>query len=385
MLAAMPPGHAQRTRRGTSVDPAAAVDPRASARAAGLRYSSDDRPGWTRRRAGRGFSYRDTEGATIRDRETLARLRALAIPPAWTDVWICPSPVGHLQATGRDARGRKQYRYHPRWRSRRDRHKFGRMLAFAAALGRIRERSDRDLSRPGLSRDKVLAAVVRLLELTLIRVGNDEYARQNSTFGLTTMRGRHTRVDGTEIRFRFRAKSGQVREVGLRDRRLANVVRRCQELPGQELFAYVDEDGDPHDITSDDVNAYLRSASGGDFTAKDFRTWAGTVIAYRALRTQRPADGDAAARRTVVGAVAVTAGLLGNTPAVARRSYVHPAVLEAYLDGSLPADPLEVPEPTTREMGAPPAVSAEDEAAVVALLGRRLDGADARTRPKTDS
>jgi DNA topoisomerase-1 len=385
MLAAMPLRHARRARTRATVDPAAAADPRATARSAGLRYSSDDSPGWTRRRHGRGFTYRDTEGATIRDRETLARLRALAIPPAWTDVWICPSPVGHLQATGRDARGRKQYRYHPRWRSRRDRHKFERMLAFAAALGPIRERCDRDLARPGLPRDKVLAAVVRLLELTLIRVGNDEYARQNRTFGLTTMRGRHARVDGTEIRFRFRAKSGQVHEVGLRDRRLANIVRRCQELPGQELFAYLDGDGDAHDVTSDDVNAYLRSASGGDFTAKDFRTWAGTVIAYRSLRAGQPADGDAAARRTVSGAVAVTAGHLGNTPAVARRSYVHPAVLEAYLDGSLPAEPVDVPESTSLEIGLPPATSAEDEAAVVALLRRRLAGADRRPRSRADS
>jgi DNA topoisomerase-1 len=259
------------------------------------------------------------------------------------------------------------------------------MLAFAAALGPIRERCDRDLARPGLPRDKVLAAVVRLLELTLIRVGNDEYARQNQTFGLTTLRGRHTTVDGTEIRFRFRAKSGQVREVGLRDRRLANIVRRCQELPGQELFAYVDEEGAAHDVTSDDVNAYLRSASGGDFTAKDFRTWAGTVIAYRALRAQQPADGDAAARRTVVGAVAVTAGHLGNTPAVARRSYVHPALLEAYLDGSLTPDPPEVPGSTTAETGAPPVASVEDEAAVVALLRRRLAGTDRRRRSTADS
>jgi DNA topoisomerase-1 len=361
------------------------TDPRESARAAGLRYSSDDRPGWTRRRVGRGFGYRDTEGATIRDRATLARLRALAIPPAWTNVWICPSPVGHLQATGRDARGRKQYRYHARWRDRRDTHKFERMLEFSEALGAIRERCDRDLARLGLPRDKVLAAVVRLLELTLIRVGNDEYARRNRTFGLTTMRGRHAQVDGTAIRFRFRAKSGQVRDVDLRDRRLASIVRRCQELPGQELFAYVDEDGDPQDITSDDVNAYLRSASGGDFTAKDFRTWAGTVIAFRALRAQQPADGDAAARRTVVGAVRVTAEQLGNTPAVARRSYVHPAVLEAFLDGSLEAEAHKAPASTDRPMGAPQVAWAEDEDAVVALLRRRRDGTDRRPRPTSGS
>jgi DNA topoisomerase-1 len=350
------------------------------AREAGLRYASDDRPGWTRRRAGRGFSYRDEDGRPIRDRPTLERIRALAIPPAWTDVWICPWPNGHIQATGRDARGRKQYRYHPRWHRRRDVHKFDRMVAFARALGPIRERCDRDLARPGLPRDKVLAAIVRLLELTLIRVGNDEYARLNRSFGLTTIRGRHARVDGSTIRFRFRGKSGRAHEVDLADRRLATVVRRCQELPGQELFAYVDRGGAVHDVTSDDVNRYLRDASGGDFTAKDFRTWAGTVLAYRALRAAEPADGDAAARRVVTGAVRDAAERLGNTPAVARRSYVHPAVVDAYLEGSLPRrsrsrrGPGSV-GPTPTGDGGMPTFDPDrgEEAAVLALLRRRLD------------
>jgi DNA topoisomerase-1 len=288
-------------------------------------------------------------------------------------VWICPWPNGHVQATGRDARGRKQYRYHPRWRRRRDAFKFARMLAFARALGPIRERCDRDLARPGLPRDKVLAAVVRLLELTLIRVGNDEYARLNRSFGLTTMRGRNARVDGASIRFRFRGKSGQLHEVGLRDRRLAAIVRRCQDLPGQELFAYVDRSGAVRDVRSDDVNRYLRDASGGDFTAKDFRTWAGTVLAYRALVDRGAPDGDPAARRAVVEAVRETAGYLGNTPAVARRSYVHPAILDAYLDGDITSRPG-----LHRDRGDEPSETVAfdpdvgDEAALVALLRRRL-------------
>src|SRR6188508_2063078 len=248
-----------------------------TARDAGLRHSSDDRPGITRRRSGRGFAYRDRDGATIRDEQVLARIRSLAIPPAWTDVWICPSPIGHIQATGRDARGRKQYRYHPRWRARRDAGKFDRMLEFADALPAIRARCDADLARRGLPREKVLAAVVRLLELTLIRVGNDEYARLNKSFGLTTLKDHHAVVDGSTVHFRFRGKTGKIQEVDLRDRGLAGIVRRCQELPGQELFQYVDDDGEIRDVASDDVNAYLREASGGaGFTAKDFRTWAGT-------------------------------------------------------------------------------------------------------------
>jgi DNA topoisomerase-1 len=310
-------------------------DPRRSARLAGLRYTSDARPGIARKRSGRGFTYRDPDGRTVRDRTTLARIRALAIPPAWTDVWICLDPDGHLQATGRDARGRKQYRYHPRWRSRRDDSKFERILAFARLLPRIRRRCDRDLARRTLSREKVLAAVVRLLELTLIRVGNDEYARLNRSFGLTTMRDRHVTVSGSSVRFRFRGKSGRQHEVDLQDRRLANVVRRCQELPGQELFQYLDGDGEPRDVTSDDVNAYLREAAGADVTTRDFRIWAGTVLAYRALSDLEPAHTPRAAKRNLLEAVRVSADGLGNTAAVARRSYIHPAVLDGYIAGDL--------------------------------------------------
>ncbi len=341
---------------------------REAARAAGLRYSTDARPGYSRRAAGRGFTYRDQSVATIRDRQVRERIKALAIPPAWTDVWICPWPNGHLQASGRDARGRKQYRYHPDWQRRRGADKFDRMLAFAKVLPRIRRRCDRDLARRGLPREKVLAAIVRLLELTLIRVGNDEYARLNRSFGLTTLRGRHARIEGSSVRFRFRGKAGTMHEVGLRDRRLAALIRRCQELPGQELFQYLDDDGEARDIASDDVNAYLRDISGGDYTAKDFRTWAGTVLAYRALRALQPEDHGPAARRNVVEAMRQTAERLGNTPAVARGSYVHPAVLEAYLDGSLGGALVEAAEEQERP---PSEADPDEEAAVTRLLRQR--------------
>ncbi len=341
---------------------------RGAARAAGLRYASDARPGVTRRRAGRGFTYRDPDGNTISDRAVRDRIARLAIPPAWTDVWICPSPSGHLQASGRDARGRKQYRYHSGWHQRRGTDKFDRMLAFAKALPRIRRRCNADLARRGLPREKVVAVVVRLLERTLIRVGNDEYARLNRSFGLTTLRDRHARVSGSVVRFRFRGKSGMTHEVDLTDRRLAAVIRRCQELPGQELFQYVDPAGAVQDIGSDDVNAYVREASGGDFTAKDFRTWAGTVLAYSALRALQPADRAPTAKRNVVEAIRLTADRLGNTPAVARGSYVHPAVLEAYLDGSLRGALVEAAE----DQSIPPdQADAEEEAAVVRLLRQR--------------
>ena len=343
-------------------------DPRAVARASGLRYSTDSRPGFTRRRAGKGFTYRDTDGRQIRDLEVIERIRKIVIPPAWTDVWICPWPNGHLQATGRDARGRKQYRYHPRWREQRGAENFARMIAFAKALPSIRRTAERDLRKRGLPREKILGAVVRLLELTLIRVGNDEYARLNRSFGLTTMRDRHATVRGSSVRFRFRGKGGQTHEVGLRDPRLATVIRHCQELPGQELFQYVDEDGELRDVTSDDVNDYLREASGGDFTAKDFRTWAGTLLAYRALRALQPEDHGPAARRNVVQAMRLTAEKLGNTPAVARGSYVHPAVLDAYLDGTLGGALVDVAE----EQDVPPTEADRgEENAVVKLLRQR--------------
>jgi DNA topoisomerase-1 len=343
-----------------------------STTAPGLRHSTDRRPGITRRRSGRGFSYRDADGNVLRDRETLARIRSLAIPPAWTDVWICPYPNGHLQATGRDAKGRKQYRYHPRFRRGRDAAKFERLVAFANALPAIRSRVDEDLARPGLPKEKVLAAVVRLLELTLIRVGNEEYARLNRSFGLTTLRDRHADVEGSSIRFRFRGKSGRQHEVGLRDRRLAAIVRKCRDLPGQELFQYVARDGEPIDVGSDDVNDYLRSIA-PDVTAKDFRTWAGTVLAFRALRAlDRPAT-DGQAKKNVVAAIRETAELLGNTPAVCRQAYVHPVVVDAYLDDRLRGALLHAAE----ESPTPPIGTTEaEEQAVVELLRRQL-GEDA--------
>ncbi len=254
-------------------------DPQQSAISAGLRYVTDTRPGITRKRAGRGFHYTMPDGQSAHDRDTLARIKSLVIPPAWTDVWICPTPKGHIQATGRDARGRKQYRYHPKWREVRDETKYDRMIAFGRALPTIREQLDRDLSLRGLPREKVLATVVRLLETTLIRVGNEAYARTNRSFGLTTMRNRHVSVDGSQLRFKFKGKSGKMHSIGIRDRRLAAIVKRCQELPEQELFEYLADDGTRHTIDSSDVNAYLKEAGGDDFTAKDFRTWAGTVLA----------------------------------------------------------------------------------------------------------
>ena len=340
----------------------------APARTAGLRHSSDDRPGITRRRAGRGFTYRDADGRRVGDPETLARIKRIAIPPAWTDVWICPAPNGHLQATGRDARGRKQYRYHARYRARRDTAKFERLIAFARALPAIREQVDRDLARPGLPREKVLAAVVRLLELTLIRVGNDEYARLNRSFGLTTLQDRHAVVDGSAIRFRFRGKSGKQQEVGLRDRRLATVVRRCRDLPGRELFQYVDADGEPRDVASDDVNDYLGAIAPG-FTAKDFRTWAGTVLAYRALRALGKGTTDREKQRNVAEAVQAAADNLGNTAAVARQAYVHPAVVDAYLDGGIRSALVRAAED---DDAAPGATTPDEERAVAALLRARL-------------
>ena len=311
------------------------TDPVESAEEAGLRYVSDAGPGIRRRRSGRGFTYLGTDGAPIRDRRQLERIRALAVPPAWTDVWISPTRRGHVQATGRDARGRKQYRYHPRWHAVRDDVKFGRMLAFADALPRIRERTEADLRRQGLPRKKVLAAVVRLLEKTMIRVGNEEYARDNDSYGLTTMEDQHADVSTRRIVFRYRGKSGKEQEASLDDPRLARIVRRCQDLPGQQLFQYVDEDGATCDVDSADVNDYLREISGEPFTAKDFRTWAGTVLACMALQEFEAVDSEAQAKQNVVAAIRRVADRLGNTPAVCRSSYVHPAILDSYLDGTM--------------------------------------------------
>jgi len=316
-----------------SAQMAAAAHPeRRAAESAGLRYVSDTMPGIRRRRAGQGFVYVTPAGRLVRDRVDLARIRAIVIPPAWTDVWICARADGHLQAVGRDARGRKQYRYHARWRAVRDRTKYDRMLDFARALPRIRRRVRRDMRRPGLSREKVLATVVQLLEATQIRVGNEEYARSNRSYGLTTLRDRHVEVSATRLRFRFRGKSGKLREVEISDRRLARIVRRCQEIPGQELFQYVDDDGRVRGVGSGDVNEYIRDVSGADFTAKDFRTWAGTVLACAALRGLERARTKHGVRKNVTRAVAQVAERLGNTPAVCRKAYIHPRLLDRYVE-----------------------------------------------------
>jgi DNA topoisomerase I len=308
------------------------LHPAGSARAAGLRYVSDAAPGIARERAGAGFRYRAPDGRAVRARETLARIRALAVPPAWQKVWICPREDGHLQATGRDARGRKQYRYHTRWREVRDETKYGRMSAFARALPRIRRRVRQHLALPGLPRDKVLATIVRLLEVTRMRVGNEEYARDNDSFGLTTLRVRQVRVRGSTMQFRFRGKSGVWHDFALSDRTLAAIVRRMRDLPGYELFQYLDEAGETRAIDAADVNAYLKEIAGEDFTSKDFRTWAGTVLAAEALHQ---AGKDGAGKGGLSQAIERVARQLGNTKAVCRKCYIHPAVIDAYVDGSL--------------------------------------------------
>jgi DNA topoisomerase I len=311
------------------------LHPAKSARAAGLRYVSDASPGLAREGEAGAFRYRRADGKVLREAAALKRIRSLAIPPAWREVWICVREDGHLQATGRDARGRKQYRYHPRWRETRDETKYGRLVAFARALPRIRRRIRRDLSRPGLPREKALAAVVRLLEATLIRVGNEEYARENESYGLTTLRERQVRIDGATLRFRFRGKSGVQHDVELTDRRLARIVRRMRELPGEELFGYVDETGAVRPIESGDVNDYVREAAGEQFTSKDFRTWAGTLLCARELRRLEAPATDAEGRRSVAQAVESVARALGNTKSVCRKCYIHPRVIEAYVGGSL--------------------------------------------------
>lgn len=302
----------------------------------GLAYVTDQDAGIRRKPArSHGFNYVGPDGKAVTDERTLDRIRALAVPPAWTDVWICPKANGHIQAVGRDQKGRKQYRYHPRWREARDGDKFDRLIAFGRALPRLRRRVEEDLSRRGLPREKVLAAVVRVMELTLIRVGNREYVRQNNSFGLTTLRNRHVKVGSTRAMFEFRGKSGKAHRTGFNDRRLARIVRACQDLPGQRLFQYLDETGERRAVESADVNAYLRDALGEDFSAKDFRTWAGTVAAAEALMLSEPCASPADGRRTINACVKAVAGLLGNTAAVARSAYIHPAVVEAYAEGAL--------------------------------------------------
>ncbi len=349
---------AKRTRRPRAAGTAITIDPVESAEAAGLLYVTDTSPGIRRQKSGSGFRYTGTDGKAVRDTATLARIRALVIPPAYTDVWICPSPRGHIQATGRDARGRKQYRYHPKWRDVRDETKFGRMLAFSKALPAIRKRIARDMARPGLTREKVLATVVRLLECTQIRVGNDEYARANRSFGLTTLRDRHVAISGSKLSFEFRGKSGKMHTVGVSDRRLARIVRQCQAIPGAELFQYLDEDENRQTVGSGDVNEYIREISGEDFTAKDFRTWAGTMLAAEALVAAEPGESEAARKSAIVQAVDRVAAQLNNTRAVCRKYYVHPAIFERYLAGAL----------ALSTNGRRPAGLTAHEAAVVALL-----------------
>jgi DNA topoisomerase-1 len=329
--------------------------PAECARAAGLRYVSDADPGIQRKRTAKGFRYFAPGGAAVRDAAALKRIRALAIPPAWTDVWISPRADGHLQATGRDARRRKQYRYHDLWREVRDETKYGRLAAFGRALPRIRRRVAHDFALPGLPREKALATIVRLLETTFVRIGNAEYARQNESFGLTTLRERQAQVSGSTVRLRFKGKSGVPHEITLADRRIARVVRRMQDLPGEELFQYVDEHGNARAIESADVNAYLRAISGAEFTSKDFRTWAGTLLCLRALRHLPPPPSATSGRREVAQAVQTVARELRNTPAVCRKCYIHPVVVESYLNGELPAR----------------AGDRSDHAALLALLERK--------------
>lgn len=346
-------------------EPEAAPDPVAAAKAAGLRYVTDAMPGIRREPDGDGFRYLDPDGKEIRDPGELQRFKSLGIPPAWTDVWICPRPNGHLQATGRDAKGRKQYRYHPHWREVRDETKFHRMVAFAEALPIIREQVAHDLTLPGLPREKVLATVVRLLEATMIRVGNEEYVRENRHFGLTTLRNRHVEVEGATLHFHFTGKSGKKHRVDLRDRRVAGIVKRCRDIPGHHLFEYLDEQGQPHEIGSGDVNDYVHAITGQPFTAKDFRTWAGTVLAVRALQECGLCETAAQGKKNIVHAIDTVTERLGNTRAVCRKYYIHPAVIEAYLDGTL-LDRCRVMESAERE--STPAGLSPEERSVLAFL-----------------
>jgi len=340
-----------------------------SAKAAGLLYVTDAQPGISRRRVGRGFSYVDPDGRVIREREHLRRFRSLVIPPAWSDVWICPMPEGHLQVTARDARGRKQYRYHPSFRAHRDHAKFDKMVELSDVLWQVRERVERDIARPGLERDKVMATLVWLLERTLIRVGSHELAKENNSYGLTTLRRRHVSIEGSTLRFEFRGKSGVAHAVAVTDRRIARIVQRCRELPGRELFQYVDERGRRQIVYADDVNTYLREITGRDVTAKDFRTWMGTMLAAAALREMGPAPSKRAAELNVVAAVDSTANRLGNTRAVCRKYYIHPALIEAYLEGAV-LPPL--PEPVWQERRAHGPALRRHEAEVLAFLKERV-------------
>jgi DNA topoisomerase-1 len=347
-------------------------DPVQAAKTSGLRYVMDTIPGIRRKRSGNAFAYFDSQGRAVRDTDEITRIRSLAIPPAWTDVWISPFAHSHLQATGRDAKGRKQYRYHPRWREARDQSKYERLMIVGQKLPALRARVAKDLARPGLPRIKVVATVVKLLETTLIRVGNEEYARENQSFGLTTLRNKHVKIKGTKIYFNFRGKSGVGHELELANPRLARIVKRCQELPGQQLFEYVDEEGAPRVVESSDVNEYLRAATGEEFTAKDFRTWAGTVLAARALREVESFDSKAQAKRNILKAVESVAKKLGNTRTVCKKCYIHPAVMDSYMDGTLLKT---LDQRARREMAGSLGRLNPEEAAVMAILEQQSKAA----------
>jgi len=345
------------------------IDPKDAAEPAGLRYVSDDRPGIHRKKVGTGFTYTRADGSKLSEKDVLKRIKALAIPPAWTDVWICPFADGHIQATGRDAKGRKQYRYHVRFREVRESTKYEHVVAFADALPGIREKVREHMALRGLPREKVLATVVHLLETTLIRVGNEEYAEQNNSYGLTTLKNRHVAVDGNEVRFRFTGKSGKQWSLRVKDRRVAKIMKACQELPGQELIQYVDEGGNCQDVTSTDVNSYLKEITGKDITAKDFRTWAGTVLAAMALNELESFDSAAQAKRNLRSAIEKVAGKLGNTLTICRKCYVHPEVLNSYMDGNLVR---ELKSKAEYELRRDVRDLKPEEAAVLALLRGRL-------------
>jgi DNA topoisomerase I len=345
------------------------VDPRDAAETAGLSYVSDEEPGIRRKKSGKGFAYVGPGGKKVEDKATLERIRSLAIPPAYTDVWICARPNGHIQATGRDAKGRKQYRYHPAFREVRESTKYEHMIEFAKGLPAIRRTVDRHMSLPGLPREKVLATVVHLLENTLIRVGNDDYAKQNKSYGLTTLKNRHVTVSGGELRFQFKGKSGKTWRLSVKDRRIARIVKACQDLPGQDLFQYLDAAGERQSVTSADVNAYLKEITGRDITAKDFRTWAGTVLAAMALSEFEEFDSQAKAKKNLRAAIEKVSSRLGNTPTICRKCYVHPEVFTCYLEGALL---LEIRNEVEEELREGLADLKPEEAAVMALLEERL-------------
>jgi DNA topoisomerase-1 len=361
-------------------EPQTIVDCRDAAESAGLQYASTDTPGISRRRAGKGFSYRDPQGARLTDIAALARIRSLAIPPAWSSVWICPDPDGHIQAVGFDEKGRKQYRYHPKFREVRDGVKFDHMMLFADALPRLRHQVAADMAAPGLGRAKVLATVVHLLETTMIRVGNETYAKENKSYGLTTLLVRHVKIDGSDLKFHFKGKSGKTWRLNVRDRRIARIVKSCQELPGQHLFQYVDETGQRQGVTSADVNSYLKEVSGADITAKDFRTWTGTVLAAMALAEFEKADTTARAKKNVTQAIERVSSRLGNTPTICRKCYIHPEIVSAYLDGGLL---LEVQKDIDDQLRDDLATFRPEEAAVLSFLRARVarDLANANATP----